>query len=453
MISARKIAYDLLHAVAADDAYANLLLPKLLRQAKLSPRDSGLAQEIAFGTLRLQGRYDAIIEIAANRQISDITLPALLLLRMGAHQLLAMRVGAHAAINETVNLAKQVASQGSAGFVNGCLRRVSERSLDDWLQLLREGTTDAVEADAIVNSHPTWIVRAFAKALEQDGRADELEALLISDNANPIVNLVALPGLANSADVETLEPTKSSPIGFLLGSGDPAKLDGVASGRLRVQDAGSQLAALALVAAKPVATAEVWLDMCAGPGGKAALLAAEAVRSGSRLVASELQPHRSKLVRMALEPIDPEIEIVTMDARNWGNEHPEEFDRILLDAPCSGLGALRRRPEARWRKKPKDIGELSALQEQLITSAWHALKPGGVMAYVTCSPHVGETTSIIEWATRKFGNQFEQLDTPGVFTQIKPDLVLNHSRKAVQLWPQLHDTDAMFVALITKSLG
>ncbi|MEN9714096.1 MAG: hypothetical protein RLZZ164_760 [Actinomycetota bacterium] len=453
MTTARKVAYELLHAVAADDAYANLLLPNLLRQAKLAPRDSGLAQEIAFGTLRLQGRYDAIIEIAANRHIADITLPALLLLRMGCHQLLAMRVGAHAAINETVNLAKQVASHGSAGFVNGCLRRVSERSLGEWLELLEERTSDTFERDAIINSHPTWIVRAFAKALDQDGIADQLDSLLQSDNANPVVNLVALPGLATSADTEQLEPSKSSPIGFLLESGDPAKLDAVAGGRVRVQDAGSQLAALALVAAKPVGAGETWLDMCAGPGGKAALLAAEAVQTKSRLVASELQQHRSDLVRNALEPIDPNVEIVTMDARGWGTEYPAEFDRILLDAPCSGLGALRRRPEARWRKKPKDIGELSALQEQLLTSAWQALKPGGVLAYVTCSPHVGETTSVIEWATRKFGSEFEQLDTPAVFDRIKPGLPLNRKRKAVQLWPQVHDTDAMFIALITKSLG
>lgn len=453
--TARSLAYECLKAVELDDAYANLLLPKLLKNTKLEPRDSAFAQELAFGTLRLQGFYDKIIEKAAGRPLAEVTPAARLMLRLGAHQLLSMRVGAHAAINETVNLAKEVASQGAAGFVNGCLRRVSERDTAEWLSIVLADVTDETTRLAIRYSHPEWVIRALQKSLEADGRGGEIEALLDSDNATPKVNVVALPGAARVEDLEDLQQSAASPIGYVLAGGDPAKLAGVSNGALRVQDAGSQLAALALTRQHESTNQESWLDMCAGPGGKAALMAAEAVSQKATLTASELQPHRTELVAKALELSDlaRDVKLLTMDARDWGNTHPEGFDRILLDAPCSGLGALRRRPEARWRKQPKDIGELSRLQEQLLTSAWAALKPGGVLAYVTCSPHLGETTSVIEWAQRKFGESFVQLDTTETLLRINPQLQLNRNRKSVQLWSHVHGTDDMFIALITKSLG
>ncbi len=452
--TARSVAFDCLLAVARDDAYANLLLPKLLGKARLDSRDAGLAQELAFGTLRLQGRYDKIIEVVAKRSVSDITPEALILLRLGAHQLLAMRVASHAAINETVQMAKSVASQSVVGFVNGCLRRVSERTDGEWSTLLASDVNDELERLSIEQSHPLWIVRAFQKALAADQLNDELEQLLSSDNQAPKVNLVALPGIASDHDTEQLPKSDASPIGYVLDSGDPASLDTVRSGHLRVQDAGSQLAALALTRAKPASSEELWLDMCAGPGGKAALMAAEARAAGAKLTAAELQPHRTELVRTALHTSGfDEVEIVTKDGRDWAKLSPERFDRILLDAPCSGLGALRRRPEARWRKQPKDIGALSQLQQELFLSAFTALKPGGILAYVTCSPHVGETTSVIEWAQRKLGEQMRQIDTPAVLASINPSLKLNVNRNSVQLWSHIHGTDDMFIALVSKSLG
>lgn len=458
--SARLVAFQTLLAVEQEDAYANLLLPKLLRKANLEQRDAGMAQELAFGTLRNQGFYDRIIEVAAGRKLADITGPAKLLLRLGAHQLLGMRVGAHAAINETVNLTKEVASQGAVGFVNGCLRRISERDLEQWQEKVLESVTDESEKLAVRYSHPAWVVRALAKALDADGRNEDLVALLESDNLAPKVNLVELPGHSQHSELAMgegsleLVASAASPIGFELSGGDPARLEAVASGRLRVQDAGSQLAALALSRARKIEPGESWLDMCAGPGGKAALLAAEAQLGGAHLLASELQPHRSQLVKEALTQSGlGDVEVVTTDAREWGKATPDRFDRILLDAPCSGLGALRRRPEARWRKQPKDIGELSRLQEELLASAWGALKPGGILAYVTCSPHIGETTSVIEWAARKFGPAFLQLDTAEILSGLNPALELNRGRKSVQLWSQVHGTDDMFIALITKSVG
>jgi 16S rRNA (cytosine967-C5)-methyltransferase len=217
-----------------------------------------------------------------------------------------------------------------------------------------------------------------------------------------------------------------------------------------VQDEGSQLAALALSRARPVVAGERWLDLCAGPGGKAALLAAEAALGGATLVANELVPARATLVRSALAVFDPTPEVLETDGTTFGERYGESFDRILLDAPCTGLGALRRRPEARWRKQPKDVADLAALQFELLRSAVDALRPGGVLAYVTCSPHLGETRVAVQSAMRKLGDTLSLLDTQSVLaglTRMPLDLP---EAPHVQLWPHRHGTDAMFIQLFEK---
>lgn len=451
--SARSVAFELLLAVEEDDTYANLHMPKLLNQAKLEDRDAGLAQELAFGTIRNQLFYDKIIEICANRDSREIELRSKLLLRLGAHQLLAMRIPSHAAINETVNLAKSVSSQGSVGFVNGVLRRVSERSLEDWKVAVLDGIDDSIERLSIEYSHPAWIIRALEQALRVDGRADSLRLLLETDNIPADVNLVALPGLANDTHTANLTPGLASPIGFSISGGDPSKLPAMRDGFLRVQDQGSQLATLALTSASTIARGEKWLDMCAGPGGKAALLAAIAKLNGAVLETNEISEHRAKLVAQALSKVDPSVPVFVSDGITIGQDAPESFDRILLDAPCTGLGSLRRRPESRWRKKPKDVADLATLQQALINSAWLALKPGGVLAYVTCTPHSGETLAIVDWLERKHPSEVALLSATKVLTELNPNLQLNPDRKTVQLWPHINGTDAMFIALISKSIG
>jgi 16S rRNA (cytosine967-C5)-methyltransferase len=451
--SARSVAFELLLAVQEDDTYANLHMPKLLNQAKLEDRDAGLAQELAFGTIRNQLFYDKIIEICANRDSKEIELRSKLLLRLGAHQLLAMRIPSHAAINETVNLAKSVSSQGSVGFVNGVLRRVSERSLEDWKVAVLDGIDDSIDRLSIEYSHPAWIIRALEQALRVDGRADSLRLLLETDNIPADVNLVALPGLANETHTANLTPGLASPIGFSISGGDPSKLPAMRDGYLRVQDQGSQLATLALTSARTIARGEKWLDMCAGPGGKAALLAVIAKLNGAVLETNEISDHRAKLVAQALSKVDPSVPVFVSDGTTIGQDAPESFDRILLDAPCTGLGSLRRRPESRWRKKPKDVAELATLQQALIDSAWLALKPGGVLAYVTCTPHSGETLAIVDWLERKYPSEVGLLSATQVLTELNPNLQLNPDRKTVQLWPHINGTDAMFIALISKSIG
>lgn len=448
---ARLVAFEVLMAVEEDDAYANLSLPAKIKQYALTSNDAGLATELTYGTLRMQGFYDTVIANAAARDINTIDLVVLNILRLGVHQLLNMRIATHAAVDESVNLAEHMASRGAVGFVNAVLRRTSRHDLADWQDFVTRDISSREERLAILYSHPLWIVRSLKQSLESEGRGDELEALLAADNVNPRVTLVELPGFVETNDEVEGEPTLYSPVGMSLTTGgDPTRFARVRAGVVRVQDEGSQLAALVLSRGHEVSGHEQWLDMCAGPGGKAALLAAEAMQAGAEFVANEVIPARADLVRQALS-VFPEVKIITGDGRELGSVMPESCDRILLDAPCTGLGALRRRPEARWRKSPKDVGDLTGLQAELLASALQALRPGGILAYVTCSPHLAETRGIVEGALRK-NPSVRELDAREVLANISmSQLDLAGEHKSVQLWPHRHGTDAMFIALLTKS--
>ena len=447
---ARRIALDVIMAVRESDAYANLLLPVRLERAKLSEADAGLATELTYGTLRRQGYYDAVIAIAAGRSVDKIDPAILDVLRLACHQLLSMRVAQHAAVDESVSLAKTVGSNSATGFVNGVLRTITRSPIEGWREQVLGNARNADERISLEFSHPVWIVRAFRAALAAEGRETELDRLLEADNVAPRVSIAALPGHSIVAELDAYA-SPFSPVGATLDGGDPLKLPAVRAGRARVQDEGSQLAALALSRARPVTAGELWLDLCAGPGGKAALLAAEAEAGGATLIANEVVPARAELVRKALAVFgDTAPEVWELDGTYIGEDHPEKFDRILLDAPCTGLGALRRRPEARWRKVPKDVAQLSGLQAQLLDSAIEALKPGGVLAYVTCSPHLAETKVIVEGALKKWGDAVERINTPAVLAGLTNEPLDVPEGSHVQLWPHRHGTDAMFIQLISK---
>lgn len=452
MSPARIVAYEVLEAVRADEAYANLLLPKRIERSKLSEADAALATELTYGTLRMQGFYDAVIELAAGRPADRIDPSVLDILRLGAHQLLATRVPTHAAVNEQVVLAKRLAPQAS-GFVNGVLRTVSRSSLESWRDEIAARETSEDARLSVLASHPEWVVRALRQALVKEGRGDELEALLDADNLAPRVNLAVLPGLGDETPEELGEPNRFSPIG--VGARHPLALVAAHAGRVRVQDEGSQLAALALTRAREVAPGERWLDLCAGPGGKTAVLAAEALASDAVLVANELVPARAELVRRAIAGVPLEVRVAVGDGRETDAAELGSdggFDRILLDAPCTGLGALRRRPEARWRKQPGDVPELTRLQGELFDQAVRLLAPGGVLAYVTCSPHTAETYGTLAAGLRLWQGELEQLDTRAVVQSfVREPLDLAGAPETVQLWPHRHGTDAMFIALVRRT--
>lgn len=446
MSNSREVAFDSLLAVERQDAYLNLVLPKALAKAHLSNVDAAFATELAYGTSRWQGLYDWIIEDATGREVSYIDIDALIVIRLGAHQLLELNTPAHAAIFEMVNLAKKRLKASVVGFINAALRRISERPRKVWVERLKQSGLNAETIHSIEFSHPLWVTRAIKLALQSEGAGDELVAALISDNEAPKVNLVALPG-KNSELESTLTKEGVSPFGFVLNHGDPSKLRGVATGSMRVQDQGSQLAALALAKVSTDSKSSDWLDLCAGPGGKAVLLAALAKEANAHLTTNEVSEHRATLVATALRHSGFEAKQLQVDGRALPSDL--KFDRILLDAPCTGLGALRRRPESRWRKNAEDLKDLTTLQRELLESAWHSLASGGVLGYVTCSPHPAETTGQIEWLLRNFKDS-ELLNATDQLMSINPLLNLNPDRKTVQLWPHRQGTDAMFIALVRK---
>nr|MDQ3382848.1 rRNA cytosine-C5-methyltransferase [Actinomycetota bacterium] len=328
---ARAAALDVVAGTRVRDAYANLLLPPILARYGLSGRDAGLVTELAAGTLRMRGLYDAVLATRINRPLESLDADVLDVLRLGCHQLLSMRVPSHAAVSTSVELVRERMGPRPTGLVNAVLRKVAQRDLAGWVR----DVAPAVEQDpyghlAVAHSHPRWIVDELAHALDADA---ELPELLSADNRVGAATLVVRPG---RADVEELlvagaRRGRLSPYAVHLQAGSPGDVPAVREGRAGVQDEGSQVVAL-LTAAVPVEGRDQrWLDLCAGPGGKAALLGALGAGRGATLTANESQPHRAALVEQAVAGLAG-VTVVVGDARHpaW---RPATYDRVLVDAP------------------------------------------------------------------------------------------------------------------------
>ncbi|GHA29921.1 rRNA cytosine-C5-methyltransferase [Streptomyces tauricus] len=450
----RMLAFDALRAVDERDAYANLVLPPLLRKAReqgdFDGRDAALATELVYGTLRRQGTYDAVIAACVDRPLREVDPPVLDVLSLGAHQLLGTRIPTHAAVSATVDLARIVLGDGRAKFVNAVLRKISRQELDAWIeQVAPPYDEDAEDHLAVVHSHPRWIVSALWDSLG-GGRAG-IEDLLEADNERPEVTLVARPGRATADEIlgeldeESALPGRWSPYAVRLSEGgEPGAIDAVREGRAGVQDEGSQLVAIALANAPLDGPDKAWLDGCAGPGGKAAMLAGLAAERGAVLLASEKQPHRAKLVAKALAGNPGPYQVIAADGTRppWRSG---TFDRVLMDVPCTGLGALRRRPEARWRRRPTDLDGFAPLQRGLLRTALDSVRIGGVVGYATCSPHLAETRAVVNDVLKE--KDAELIDARPLF----PDVPALGEGPDVQLWPHVHGTDAMYLALIRRT--
>jgi 16S rRNA (cytosine967-C5)-methyltransferase len=440
----RQAALDALAAVRERDAYANLVLPSLLRQRGINGRDAALATELCYGTCRAQGLLDAVLQCCADRPLSEVDGELLDALRLGSYQLLRTRVPPHAAVGTTVDLVRAGHGSAAAGFVNAVLRRVGEQDEAGWVQTVAPAAEDdPVGHLAMAHSHPRWIAQAFADAL--GGDLDELADALVADDTRPLVHLAARPGRISVAELVAAVGGTSAPYSpygmHLVDGGDPGELAPVRDHLAHVQDEGSQLVALAL-AGVPVEGPDVrWLDLCAGPGGKAALLGALGAPRGAILDAVEKAEHRARLVGQACAGLPVTVHVT--DGRDSGL--PERaYDRVLVDAPCTGLGALRRRPEARWRPRADDLTGLIRLQRELLVAALRLVRAGGVVAYVTCSPHLDETVGVVADVVRRTGA--EQLDARPQF----PGVPRLGDGPHVQLWPHRHGTDAMFCALLRR---
>ena len=446
---ARGAAFEVLRAVSERDAYANLALPALLRERGITGRDAAFATELTYGTCRTRGLLDAVIGAAAGRPPEAIDPVLLDLLRLGTYQLLRTRVDAHAAVSTTVEQAAIEFDSARAGFVNGVLRRIAGRDERSWVQeLAPDPARDPIGHAAFVHAHPRWIAQAFADAL--GAAAAELDAVLASDDERPQVHLAARPGALTAAELaDAVGGTvgRHSPFAVYLAGGDPGRLAPVRDGLALVQDEGSQLVARALTLAPVDGDCGRWLDLCAGPGGKTALLASLGAQRFSgpqfRVTAVEPAPRRADLVVENTRGLP--VEVLRVDGRHTGLQ--PAFDRVLVDAPCTGLGALRRRPEARWRRQPGDVPTLTKLQRELLGAAIALTRPGGVVLYATCSPHLAETVGVVADALRR--HPVSALDTRPLF-ELVADL---GDGPHVQLWPHRHGTDAMFAAALRREAG
>jgi 16S rRNA (cytosine967-C5)-methyltransferase len=454
---ARRGALELLISVRRDDSYANLLWPRLLERFDLNGRDAAFATDLAYGTLRWQGFYDEVASRCSSRAWSDVDPDIADIIRLGIHQLLSMRVPDHAAVDSSCELARSldISDKGRVGFINGVLRSVSKKDRDEWESAVQEdinakgaGTDDAVAA---VTSHPRWITEALHESLSlhegSDITTEALRGALFANNQPSRPMLAFLndeTDTTNSDDASAgLTPGRWSRRAASVDSGQPGEVLAVREGKAIVQDEGSQLVVQALLDAPVDPPESAWLDMCAGPGGKAAVMAAQAKSRGVEFLAVELHQHRAGLIASLLGS-DSRATVMTADARDrpWGSLF---FDRVLLDAPCTGLGALRRRPEARWRRSPKDVPELTALQRQLLDVGLSSLRSGGVLGYVTCSPVLAETVDVVEEVLLRH-DDVEVIDAREYLPQV-PDL---GPGPHVQLWPHLHGTDAMHLTLMRR---
>jgi 16S rRNA (cytosine967-C5)-methyltransferase len=440
---ARAAAFEVVRAVSERDAYANLALPALLRERDISGRDAAFATELTYGTCRSRGLLDAIIGAAAGRSPEAINPVLLDLLRLGTYQLLRTRVDAHAAVSTTVEQAGIEFDSARAGFVNGVLRTISARDERSWVdELAPNASQDPIGHAAFVRAHPRWIAQAFADAL--GAAATELDALLVSDDERPHVHLAARPGVLTAAELADAvggSVGRYSPYAVYLPGGDPGRLTPVRNGDALVQDEGSQLVARALTLAPVDDDAGRWLDLCAGPGGKTALLAGLGAESGARVTAVEPSPRRADLVAQNTRGLP--VDVVRVDGRH--TELEPDFDRVLVDVPCTGLGALRRRPEARWRRQPTDVPVLAKLQRELLAAAIALTRPGGVVLYATCSPHLAETVGVVADALRR--HPVCALDARPLLEPVDHGL---GEEPYAQLWPHRHGTDAMFAAALRR---
>jgi 16S rRNA (cytosine967-C5)-methyltransferase len=432
------LAFDLITEVNRNMGYSNLLLPQALGASSLDERDRSLVTELVYGTIRMQGKHDWIIEQISDRAFSEIDPGIVDVLRFGIHQIHEMRIPDHAAVSATVEVARKRLGESKASFVNAALRSVARITKEEWFAPL-DLIEDPIEQFSIRYSHPEWIISSYFDLLKD---WSEVEQALKINNEPAMPTLVSWPGFSSVKDLIDIGglPTEFSPYGAHW-KGNPGTLDLIKSRKAGVQDEGSQLVAEVFSKA---AKGQNWLDMCAGPGGKAALLSSIARGRSISFTANEISSSRADLVRQVVHG----DQVLVGDGRELGSMD-QKYDAILIDAPCTGLGALRRRPEVRWRRDLKDLRALTQLQRELIASGVSALTPSGVLGYATCSPHLAETTVQVADLLRTFPH-LEQISV----VPFLPDNLLGADRAgALSLWTHKHGTDAMYLALFRPRSG
>jgi 16S rRNA (cytosine967-C5)-methyltransferase len=466
----RAAACEILLRIDATDAYASELLHSS-RFSKLSPADHGLLTELVMGVLRSRGALDSHIAEHSTQPLRKLDIEVLTALRLGAYQLLFLdRVPTHAAVNESVELVKQARKRSAAGMVNAVLRKIANGPRDrknnshpDWLVERWTRTYDADISRKICdydNAAPKSTVRIstlqsnVGTAAPGCPRAEGPIGTLIDSGSE--TNRAALDGQPRAAvptfltdelhtDGVRLEPGNLLANAFTVSSGDITQTKAFRERRLVIQDEASQLVALL------VGNGNTILDCCAAPGGKARILAEQ--NPGSMVIAMDLHPHRAALLKKLVT--SGNVRVITADARQLPLD--KKFDRILVDAPCSGTGTLARNPEIKWRLKAEDILRLQGYQLEILSAAMSYVASRGRVIYSTCSLEPEENERVVEKALAA-NPEFRLIDCRGELQRLKeqrelvvPDLDSLLSGPYLRTIPGVHPTDGFFTAILEKS--
>lgn len=423
-LPARRAALAALRAVDEEAAYSNLAVPAAVGHLR-DARDRSFAAHLAYDALRWEGTLEWALEHVLDRPLADVEPALRRVLRLGALQLLRTDVPPPAAVSTAVELAHEAVprarARGAAGFVNGVLRALARRRSGlRWPDLGR----DPIGHLTLTTAHPRWMVVDLVDRLG----LEEARAALDADNAPPGLTLraagdrAALVAELRAAGVDAV-PGRLTPEAVRAPGADPRRLAAVAEGRAVPQDEASML----VVHASRVGVGDRVLDLCAGPGGKTTHLATLAGPEG-KVVAVELHPHRAKLVLDAAQTVGVGVDVRVGD----GTEPPVEgtFDVVLVDAPCTGFGTGRRRPEIRWRRTAEDACELAALQRRLLAAGADRVRTGGHLAYAACTWTETETTAVVR----------DLLESTDRFVLVEE----------AQHWPHRDDTDGMYRATLRR---
>ncbi|MCU1272243.1 MAG: sun protein [Acidobacteriaceae bacterium] len=427
--SARAAAFEILLRTETTGAYASELLHSS-RVAKLSPADHGLLTELVMGVLRWRSLLDKRIAEHSVQPLAKFDLEVLTTLRLGAYQLLFLdRIPTHAAVNESVELVKQARKRSAAGMVNAVLRKI--------------GTGTAPPADDF-SAHPQWLVERWTKTFG----VDVAKQICVYDQTHAKTTIrvndpVVIEELQRDG-VHT-QPASLLAKAFVVDAGDITQTKAFRERRLIIQDEGSQLVALL------VGNGNTILDCCAAPGGKTRIIAGQ--NPDSVVVAMELHPHRAALLRKLV--LAGNVRVIAADARQMPLAH--KFDRVLLDAPCSGTGTLARNPEIKWRLKAEDIPRLQSYQSEILAVAMDYVATNGRLVYSTCSLEPEENVEVIEHALAA-NSEFRLIDCRIELQRLRQDheLVIDDvesllSGPYLRTIPGIHPTDGFFAAILEKN--
>lgn len=441
MDKAREAALKILCAVHQQGAYANVALAKELRQGGLSDMDRRFVTELVYGAVKAGEALDWIIKKYLTRPWKRVAPVVQDILRLGAYQLRYMdKVPAAAACNESVELAKRFANKGAAGFVNGVLRTMVREPAKG---AFPAGKGNATLGLALQEQHPEWLVRRWIKEF---GYEEAVELCRFNNRQPPLAVRVNTLKTSPSelrlqlaaAGVEA-QPSRWVDEGFILeGYGSLDNLSALQEGYCQVQDESSMLVAHVL-APQP---GELVLDLCSAPGGKTTHIAALMENRG-RVIACDIYEHklqrvRDNAARLGIGIIDTFL----LDARRAGDRFAGQADRVLVDAPCSGLGVLRRKPDSRWRRTPELLRELPGLQLAILQGAAGAVKPGGILVYSTCTITREENQDVV--------NSFLRENEEFVLENAGERLPVPRGEAMVQLYPQRDGTDGFFIACLRR---